>query len=124
MNSDNGTQQGIGLRLTLGLLHSVGLLITASAVVIVFVVAPFDLLERSRLLPHWDIFWLFFIFVPFVAAWDHAGLYLLGTVTICEVGRAFLKPETKRAKIAAAGSVVVCLVAYLWILMARRSNIH
>lgn len=124
MNSDNGTQQSIGLRLILLLLDSVGLLITASAIVIVFVVAPFDLLERSHLLPHWDIFWLFFIFVPFVAAWDHAGLYLLGTVTICEAGRVLLKPEIKRAKIAAAGSVVVCLVAYLWILMARRFNIH
>lgn len=124
MNSDNGTQQGIGLRLLSRLLDSVGLLITASAIVIVFVAAPFDLLERSHLLPHWDVFWLFFIFVPFVAAWDHAGLYLLGTVTICEVGRVLLKPEIKRVKIAATGSVVVCLVAYLWILMAKRSNIH
>ena len=122
-NNDN-RRPSTALRAISWSLESLGLLITATAAVIVFFAIPYDLLERWRLLPHWDIFWLFFIFVPFIAAWDRAGPFLLLTVMSCEIALTLLKPGVKKVKIAAVVSIMVCIAAYVWIFIARRSNVH
>jgi hypothetical protein len=124
MIQNNHRRPSVTLRVFLWLLQSAGALITASAVVIVFVAVPYAFLERRHMLPHWDIFWLFFIFVPFVAAWEHAGPYLLVTVTACEIALSLLRPGSKKARIVAVGCTAVCLAAYLWIFTAKRFNFH
>jgi len=124
MIPNNDTRPSVASRVFLWLLEAIGVLITASAVVILFLVAPYVILGQRHLLPHWDIFWLFFIFVPFIAAWDRAGPFLLLTVMSCEIALTLLKPGVKRVKIAAVVSIMVCTAAYVWIFIARRSNVH
>jgi len=70
MKPSGGTRRAV-LRIT----DSVALVITAAAGIIIFVAAPFALLDRWHLLPNWNIFWLFFAFAPIVMAWDHLGPY-------------------------------------------------
>ncbi len=105
-------------------MDSVALVITASAGIIIFVAAPFALLDRWHLLPNWNIFWLFFAFAPIVMACDHLGPYLIVIVAACELNMVVMEPALKKTKIVAAVCLAVCLVAYLWVYVARRFNIH
>jgi hypothetical protein len=106
-------------------LDRIALLITASAAIILFIVTPYDLLERWHALPNWNIFWLFFMFVPIVIAWGHAGAYLVLGVVACELAIFVLKPNLgSRGKKVAAGSVAICVVTYLWLYIGNRYNIH
>jgi len=98
--------------------------ITASAAIVVFVAIPYALLDRWHLLPNWSIFWIFFIFIPFIVARDRAGFYLLLTVVVCEQSLVSLKPRVRKTTIMAFGSVAPCTLTYLWIYVAHRFNIH
>lgn len=125
MTAQDETGEGTLQRAVVLLLDRVALLITASAAIMLFIVIPCDLLERWHALPHWDIFWLFFMFVPLVVAWDHAGAYLVLTATACELAIVVLRPQlSSRDKKVAAGSVAICIVTYLWLYIQMRYNIH
>jgi hypothetical protein len=52
----------------------VGLLLTAPAGMIVFIVIPYAVFERWHLLPDWDILKIIYLLVPIALAWNHAGV--------------------------------------------------
>jgi len=108
----------------LRMLDAISLVITASAAVILFIAIPYSLLDRWHLLPNWGIFWIFFVFVPFMVGWDRAGFYLLFVVVACQLLLALLRQRTQRTQIIAFVSVVLCTLASIWIYMAHRFNIH
>lgn len=122
MSAQNGRRLGF-MRIAFAyLLNIIGLVITGSAGIIVFAAAPYVLLDRWHLLPAWANFWI--LFVPIVVAWDHAGFYLVLTVTACELTLVLLKPELRKTKIVAACSAGLCIFAYLLLYVANRFNFH
>jgi len=120
----SGTRPSPMRAVTLRILDAVAVVITASAVIVLFIALPYAALDRWQLLPHWDIFGLFFLFFPFIVAWDRVGIYLLLTVIGCEATVVVLRPAVRRTKLSPAASVAVCVLTYLWVYVAHRFNIH
>ncbi|HKM49220.1 MAG TPA: hypothetical protein VJX69_16640 [Terriglobales bacterium] len=105
------------------ILGSVALLLTGSAVLVLFAV-PVGWLDRQHLLPGTIGMLLVVLLAPVIIAWYHAGFYFLLTVTGCELALVSLKPEVKRARVEAMAAVGVCALAFLYLYLAARFNFH
>ncbi|MGO9086273.1 MAG: hypothetical protein ACLQBK_13690 [Candidatus Sulfotelmatobacter sp.] len=105
-------------------LHSVTLLVAVSAALLVFVVMPYVLLEHWRLLPDWQGFAFIYLLFPLIIAWIHAGFILLVIVVVCELSLVGFQPAARRTKIEAAAKISICLLAYLFIAIGNRLNLH
>lgn len=105
-------------------MHSVTLLVAGSAALIVFIVMPYAFLEHWHMLPDWN--GLQFIYLTFlvVIAWDYAGFVFLVIVVAVEVLLADFKFPSRRAKIEATVKISVCLLAYVFLTIGNRLNLH
>ncbi len=124
MTGHSGTRSSTPWIIILRIFDAVSVVITASAAVLLFIATPYSLLDRWHLLPNWGIFWIFFVFVPFIVVWDRAGFYLLLVVIVCQSLLVLLRPRSQKTQIIAVGSVVLCALTYVWIYVAHRFNIH
>jgi len=110
-------------RITMRILGSVVLVLTGSAVLVLFLL-PVSWLDRQHLLPG-TIGMLFLVLLaPVIIAWYHAGFYFLLIVTGCELTLVSLKPEVKRARVEAMAAVGVCALAFLILYLSLRFNFH
>jgi len=106
------------------LLHSVSLLVFASAAIILFVVMPYVLLEHWQLLPNWQGLMFIYMLFPIVIAWNHAGIAFVLIVGVCELILLRFDRATLRAKLEAAVKVSVCVLAQLILTVGNRLNFH
>ena len=110
-------------RLTMRILGSVALVLTGSAVLVLFAL-PVRWLDRQHLLPG-TIGMLFVVLLaPVIIAWYHAGFYFVLIVTGCELALVSLKPEVQRARLEAVAAVGVCVLAFLYLYLSKRFNFH
>ena len=105
-------------------LHSVTLLLAVSAALIVFIVMPYVLLEHWHLLPGWQGLAFIYLLFPLIIVWIHAGFIFLVIVVVCELLLVDFKSAARRTKIEAAAKISVCLLAYLFITIGNRLNLH
>ena len=105
-------------------LHSISLFLASSAAVIVFIDMPYVLLKYWHMLPEWLDSPLIFLTFPIVIAWMHAGFAVLACVVICESFIVHLKTSSRWTKIAAGTRIGLCLLAFVFIIIANRMNLH
>jgi hypothetical protein len=105
-------------------LHSVTFLLAISAALIVFIVMPYTLLGHWHLLPDWQGFQLIYLLFPLIVAWLHAGFIFLAIVVASELSLVDFKSAAGSTRIESAAKISVCLLAYLFITIANRLNLH
>ena len=109
-------------RMTTRILGSVALVLTGSAVLVLFAV-PVSWLDRQHLLPGMSGTLLVVLLAPVIIAWYHAGFYFVLIVTGCEMTLVSLKPDVRKARVVEAMAAVgVCALAFLYLYLSGRFN--
>ncbi len=111
-------------RILVRFLSLLSLSLAASAGIIMFIVLPYDLMERWHLLPDWEALKFIYVLAVIVLAWAHVGGTFTITVIACEVAAVLLQPGSRKAKIEAGLAIGLCTMTYLWLHIAARYNIH
>jgi len=89
-----------------------------------FIVLPFELMERWHLLPNWEALNFIYVLAVIVLAWAHAGGAFTIAVIVCEVAAVLLQPGSRKAKIEAGLTIGLCTMTYLWLYITVRYNLH
>jgi hypothetical protein len=111
-------------RILVRFLSLLALSLTASAGIIIFIVLPYELMERWHLLPDWQVLNFIYLLAAIVLVWAHVGGSITIAVIVCEVAAVLLQPGSRRAKIEAGLAIGLCTLTYLWLYIAARYNIH
>ena len=112
------------LKILMRVLRSVTLLLTGSAVLVMFVAIPAGWLDKWHLLPGWSGFVVVVALFPIIAAWGYAGFYFLLIVSCCELALVLLRPSARKARIEAIGAVCVCAITCLYFYLSVRFNFN